>query len=551
MKMLFCLCFFVGLACTVATALPLPELPGTEVTEAGRAQERSALLVEAVNVATPPDNKGWTAPGIEEQLSQDETLIGMGMGAILVPKMTESRLEPDVLVADVNGEKSWVGKAGLRIVVPQGVYTVRLGSGSFKQQMIYRAEVQEGKTTLIEPQWGGLVIQTLSEDGELISEDYEIIALSGGESYGKGFGLTQERLNDTKTWILPPGVYRISRNGEDFGSLVNYVTVQTNSSELTHVELVFENLTGRLVAGGVRSLRNRQLGNSYWNLSMRVGGTASYSTLVTASGSKDDVWNTITDLRFRARYDRYRWFSLTELYGRTNLQWVDQKDKAAELSVVQDFLQFQSAAVYRLRSWVGPYARVNLKTHLWPVYYRHVSEDSLVKVINARSDTVEAFRDENLRMHPRFFPLRVGEGFGLNMQLVSLNALDVSAQSGLAWRQTYLKDVLLPLNKAQTLFGPASNVFEYGWENSVTARLRLWRSLTFDLVGEVFFPNARFSKYQVEQLSADLRLALTRYLEISYQQQLLDRVASGLVDAEGGPRFESLNTFQLRLYLNY
>lgn len=544
---LLSVCFFFAY---MAWAAPLPDLPGSEVTDAERAMQRSESLVQEPE-APRRDSLGWTAPGIEVQLSQDETLIGMGMGAILVPKMTESRLEPEVLVVDNDGEKSWEGHTGLRIVVPQGTYTVRLGSGSFAQQMVYKAEVQEGKTTLVKPGWGGLVIHTLSSDGELISEDYEIFSLADGESYGKGFGLPQERLNDTKTWVLPPGVYRISRNGEDFGSLLNYVTVQANPGELTFVELVFDAIGGDLVAGGVRPQRSRRIGDSYWNIGLRLGGTASYSTLVTASAKESDSWNTITDLRLRARYDRFRWFGLTELYGRVNLQWLDVKNEPAELTVLQDIAQLQTAWVYRLRDWVGPYARVSLKSHLWPVYYKSGQDDSLLVVLGDNGDTLATYQGEKVRTEPRFFPLRVGEGTGLNLQILSTQPLELSAQTGLAWRQYFLHDVLYPQNRSQTHFGYADDIFEFGWENSLTARLRLWRSLTLDLVGEVFLPSARFHRYRVEELTADLRLALTRFLEISYQQTLVDQVASGLKDAEGGPRFESLNTFQLRIYLNY
>ena len=71
-------------ACMAWTA-PLPELPGSEVTDAERAMQRSASLVQEPEAPKRPDSLGWTAPGIEEQLSQDESLIGMGMGAILVP----------------------------------------------------------------------------------------------------------------------------------------------------------------------------------------------------------------------------------------------------------------------------------------------------------------------------------------------------------------------------------------------------------------------------------------------------------------------------------
>ena len=33
-------------------------------------------------------------------------------------------------------------------------------------------------------------------------------------SFGKGRGLTDERLNDIKAWLVPPGMYRIGKPGE-------------------------------------------------------------------------------------------------------------------------------------------------------------------------------------------------------------------------------------------------------------------------------------------------------------------------------------------------
>jgi hypothetical protein len=124
-------------------------------------------------------------------------------------------------------------------------------------------------------------------------------------------------------------------------------------------------------------------------------------------------------------------------------------------------------------------------------------------------------------------------------------------QTGVAARQTYRRGVLISANKDQTVFEPApGDIFDYGWENSLTARFS-WRFFTLDFKGEVFFPKWKIKDYRVEELTADFRLALTRFLELSYQQQLTDRIAAGYEDAEGGERFESLNTVQLRLYLNY
>jgi hypothetical protein len=551
--------FVVILAQTLFAMRP-SELPGTEIMEAELALERSKNLVQTQNVANDIyENKGWTAPSLEEQLNQDETLTGvMGEGAIFVPRFTESRLEPEYIAIKIDTlskkeytGKEWAGKHGIRLVVPVGSYMVIIGSGNMDKKFEYKIEVEEGKTTLIPPDWGGIVINTINEDGEFVSESYEVFAVHNGESYGKGFGVTQERLNDVRTWILQPQVYRITRSGENASSISNYITVQVNPGELSYVELVFEESTGRLIAGGVQKMRFGNSRNSYWTYGMRLGGSASYTTLATVNGQKNYVWNAFGDLRLRMLYNRYKVFWLNELYVRENIQWLNEEQKESQWSVAQDMLQFQSSVVYKLFEWIGPYTRVNAKTHIFPEYYWR-GNTTIYKARGANDDEPVIFYGEKIRISPPFDPLRLGEGVGLNLHSMISSYLDISAQTGFAARQTIRKNILVPVvDRGKTVFIPANeDIRERGLENSLNIRLSLLRFLTMDLVGEVFFQDAKIKNYIVEELSLDLRVALTRFLELSYQQQLIDRVAAGFEEAKG-ERFESLNTIQLRLYVNF
>jgi len=547
--------FVVILAQTLFAMRP-SELPGTEVTDAELALERSRNLVQTQNVAIDIyENKGWTAPSLEEQLNQDETLTGvMGEGAIFVPRFTESRLEPEYIAIKTDTlskkeyiGKEWTGKHGVRLVVPVGSYMVIIGSGNMDKRFEYKVEVEEGKTTLIPPSWGGLVINTINEDGEYISESYEVFAVRNGESYGKGFGVTQERLNDVRTWILQPQIYRITGNGGNASSISNYITVQVNPSELGYVELVLDS-AGRLIAGGVQRMRLGSSKNSHWAYGIRLGGSASYTTLVTANGQKNDTWNAIGDLRMRMLYNRNKVFWLTQLYVRENMQWLNEEQEESQWRIDQDVMQLQSSVVYRFFEWVGPYVRANARTHIFSEYDNAIS---YIKGIDYEDTTVFK-EDKRIRISPPFDPLRLGEGVGLNLHSMFSSLLDISAQSGFAARQTIRRNILVPVDKEiGTVFVSANdNSYDYGWENSLNIRLSLLRFVTLDLVGEVFFPNAKIKDYRVEELSADLRFTLTRFLELSYQQQLTDKVAAGREEAKG-ERFESLNTIQLRLYVNF
>jgi hypothetical protein len=535
-----------------AFAVPPPDLPGIEVTDSEIALEQSKKLVQTQNTESMGlyENKGWTAPNLEEQLNRDETFIGMGKGAIFVPRFTESRLEPEYKAIKIDSlskeyaEREWLGKTGSRLVVPYGKYKVIMGSGSGNNHFEYIVEVKEGKITLIPPAWGGLVINTIDESGEYVSVDYEIFAVSNGESYGKGFGLKQERLNDVRTWILLPQLYRISRSGESVSSISNYITVQVNPGELSHVELVFEDSTGqRLIAGGVHKMRVNISKNSYWTYGLRLGGSASYTTLFTGSEQKSDAWNALGDLRLRMLYNPPKTFWLTEFYTRQNMQWVNEEQKESQWSIAQDLLRLQSSVVYRYLEWLGPYTRINIRTHIFPEYYWINSTDR----IWPRSDTT-LISEEKIRLSSPFDPLRIGEGIGLNLRPIVSNAVDISAQTGFAARQTIRRKLLIP---SDTLFITATdNIYDFGWESSLNIRLSLSRFVTLDLLGEIFLPNARINDCIVEELSADLRIAMTRFLEFSYQWQLNDRIAAGLEEAKK-ERFEHLNTLQLRLYVNF
>ena len=544
----------------IVFAMRPPELPGIEITDSEIALAQSQKLVQELNSEKDDiyENSGWSAPNLETQLSQDETFIGMGQGAIFVPRFTESRLEPEYKAIKMDSlskedeNREWLGKPGLRLVVPFGTYMLVMGSGNADQKIRYEVKVEEGKTTLVPPNWGGLVINTINEDGEFVSENYEIFAVYSGESYGRGFGLTQERLNDIKTWILPPQIYRISRSGENASSILNYITVQANPGELSYVELVFEENTGRLVAGGVHKMRINAARNSYWTYGLRLGGSASYTTLLTADKQKSNTWNALADLRLRALYNRTKLFWLTEFYTRENMQWLREDKKKSQWSVAQDLMQFQSSVVYRFFDWIGPYIRANAKTHVFPEYYWIGDTDSTIYRVNSRGDTIGEFNGERIRTGSSFDPLRIGEGTGLNLLPIVSNAVNISAQTGFAARQTIRNDILISNNRSKTVFVPATdNIYDYGWENSINIRLSFLRFFTLDLLGEVFFPRAKIKNFIIEELSADLRFALTRYLELSYQQQLHDRIAAGMEEAKGEARFESLNTVQLRLYVNF
>jgi len=540
---------------SISYAAPPPDLPGVEIKSSP-----SMLPVTEKKAKAEPENPKEDTPlesgrSIEEQLGRDQTLIGMGQGAIFIPVLTEPRLEPEVQVLR-NGNNVAKGEPGHRILVEPGLYEVKVGSGTLPQKQAFWVEVFEGKTSVIPFQWGALSIMTVDETGLFVSEDYEVYRLEDGESYGKGYGLPQERLKDIRTWILEPGLYKIVRSGEDFASYLNYITVQVNDGLLAEVELVFNSETGDLVSGGVRPGGLKINDNSAWSFQLRMGGAVTYSNTMERQpetgkiGKEDEIVSMLSDIRFLARYDDTKWLGTGEIYSKNNFQWENDNSGAdVPMRSISDDIQLRSTLVRRLNKWVGPYIRGTMKTHLvsedfWP------DDTDSIYVLNTDGDTTEVMYETALQVKPPFFPLEFREGAGVNLELISAFAFEFSSQLGLAWRQTLNNDVLVPYSDSSLVFRPAENFSDYGMETAAQMRIFLGRSISIDLLGEVFFPEAVFSDYRIEEASIDFRWKLFRNFELSYLHELRDaktEAQNQVYDI----RFTSSNSVTLRYFLNF
>jgi hypothetical protein len=530
--------FAALLAWTPAAAGLLEGLPGREVTATPRIAETQA------EGETDEDTIGgvnWLSRPVHLQLSRDPALVTLGKGAVFVPTYSEGRREPEVAVYR-GGNEVATGQTGTRILLDSGTFDVRFGSGPAGRRLRSSVRIEEGHTTTVPPTWGGLIVETLSETGEYISAgeggQYDLIRMDPGTSYGRGQGYTEERLQDIEVWILPPGLYRISRVGEGFNSLRNYITVQVNAGELHTVEAVF-NEAGNLIAGGSKSLDARTRVGQYWKFGLRAGGNASFIRSVDEADASEQNYSFSTDMRLRARYEREDFFGINELFIQNSFA----KNDGEPLIATADYLQLRTTWVRRLNNWIGPYVRGQVTTHLFP---SEVAADtiSIIQATPAGPDTVQYTTDGQFEYQPSFFPLLFAEGAGVNVEWLSRYSLEISTQSGLAARQQFSRGDYLA--RTRTLFERQSSfVYSVGAEAVLNGRLRLSSQFILDLRAEVFAENANPEELQLENLEADLRFFLTRNIEIGYLYQVretLENVAN---------RFPTTHSVSLRLSFNY
>lgn len=524
------LCLMLSAAAFAAPVLDA--LPGDEVVS----EPRAVVSPKSRTVAHPVDSAtglNWIAPPVHEQLARDPVLVTLGKGALFVPTYSEPRREPELVIFDRSGDMVSTGQTGRRVLLDSGTYEVRFGSGVSARRLRTTVRIDEGRTTTVYPDWGGLLVETLNSKGEYVDGQYDLIRMEDWVNYGRGQGFKEERLQDIDVWILEPGLYRISRVGEGYNSLRNYITIQINPGEMHSVEVVFDD-AGNLIAGGVKSLNTRARVGQYWTYGLRAGGNASFTRVIDQANLATQSVLFSTDMRLRARYDRAAFFGITELF----LQNSFLKQGKEPLRPTQDFLQLRSTWVRRLNNWIGPYVRGQASTHLFPA---EVNLDT-VFIVNAM-DTTKVATGGSFEWQPPLYPINLAEGAGVNIEWLSRYELELSTQMGLAARQEISRGDYLA--RATNVYERAPSLYTVGAEGVLNGKVRLSSRFTLDLRAEVFSEDAKIQNFQLENLEADFRFFLTQNIEVGYLFQMNE------ITEDVANRFPRTHAVSLRLSFNY
>ncbi len=528
---------FASWLASAASGAQIGDLPGEDVSSGEVRDSEHRVQAEAPVKRTT----NWLAASVEDQLARERTLIPMGKGAVFIPSYTEPRREPEINITTLGGRPVRTGSTGQRILLDSGNYTVRLGSGTSVQQIPFDVVVEEGHTTVIPPEWGGLLVETLLADGTYIEGQYEVIRMDKWINYGKGRGLTEERVQDIKAWLLPPGMYRISKRGEGFNSLVNYITVQINPGELSQMELIFDKqIGGDIIAGGTKSLSARVKVGSFWTAGLRAGGNVNLTRVTDDAGIRKEAAQVSDDLRMKIQFDNALYLGTTDLLMEDNFS----KERGQRLNVTSDIAQFRTTWIRRLTPWLGPYIRGTVETHLFErkpekdtVIIAHYEDSSGVQVKRTEVDATGKFIVE-----PALDPVTFGEGAGFNVELSSKYYLDAATQLGLAAHQKFTDFSYVSNQQGEYL--KSESTFEIGAEGILTGTLRLGSEMALDLRLEMFAPNANPSRLRLNDLTADFRFFLSRNLEVGYLYQVKQI-------EETKNRFPSSHNISLRLSFNY
>jgi len=505
-----------GLYFAVSGALP-PELPGTELRHedlmtaipqdtATNANEQS--LAGGSGSPFEQEEKTWDAPPLSEQMGGAESFVPIGKGGIFVPRFTASTSEPEVLVLDSLGHTVISGNPGRTFSVEPGLYTVVLGSGAFKQRISRKVTVEEGKTVLVKPDWSGLTIETVDSLGVAFRGQYELTRIDEFDAYGQGYGAHPELGEVVKTWILKPGVYKILGVGESYNSLTGFVTVRLLPGELCRFLLVQDSTDNQILGGGTVDVTPQSKLASVWKYGGSIGGSIKFNaTLDQHLG--DTVTSTdfglISTLWLTYRKQPYEWQTHVRLDEGFNFSGFSVDNLQTD---VDQFL-LNSLFIWRLVSWLGPYANTQLLASFMPVQLLRINTTPYFCPLDG-SGNLSGFdsTSQTFRLKPPFSSVLLNFGAGLNADAINFPFLEAKIRGGFGGSYSYFPDQFqigdtasisnydsLPAaTKAEVgksvilLPVPATSEFGIGPQAAISGLLRLGRVITADGELDVFDP---------------------------------------------------------------
>ena len=447
----------------------------------------------------------WEVPPASIQLEMDQTIVPVGKGAVFCPAMSNPDHAPMYGVLE-NGDIEHEARMGHRIVLTPGVYTVVYGSGTVDQMLRKKVRVEEGATTLIKPDWSGLIVEVMDESRADVREYYELFDLVTGDSYGIGQGVEEGLDEELRTWVLPPGVYKIVKPGDNINAVINFGTIRLLAGELVRATLVMDSDTGNFLGfGHIADVRQVMKRENRWRTRSELSGNALLSYVPTSqAGTEEDASFTATfQWLTDARYENGRhvvpiWSNLEEGLSMSGGKDIHKYTDKAELRLTY---------IYRLSNLFSPYARATIESRLFDT--KHYFEDPQDYArVDAEGDTLEVVKDaEIIHTGNAFSPIYLKQGFGLTSIIIKSIPLNLNVRTGYGARQTFARDAKI-FDTSSNILSPMIDTDITGFEMLVLGDFRIGRYLLFNTEFDILMPDEKRDSWVYDGENR-LRLNLT------------------------------------------
>ena len=457
----------------------------------------------------------WESAPVSTQLEMDDTLVPIGKGAVFCPTLTDSDNEPVYGVLQ-NGNMVQDSRTGHRIPLAPGVYTVVVGSGTLDQLIQKKVRVEEGATSVIKVDWGGLVIDVIDGTRKPVREYYEIFSLDTGDSYGIGQGVEEGMDEKISTWLLPPGRYKIVKTGDNINAVINFGTINIMPGELVHANLVVNEQTGDFLGFGyMTDVRQVSDSGSNWRTRSELSGnTLLHYTPSSETGAETQASFTATfQWLSDARYENGRhiipiWSNLEE-----GLSMEDDK----VLRKYIDKGELRMTYIYRFSDILSPYIRFGAETRFFKTVHRF-EEPTDFRVVNAAGDTTETVTGaKDVKLGSGLRPALFKQGFGITSIIIKTLPVNINLRSGYGIRRTIPGNSNI-FNNETNILSPVLKTNTTGMEFLLLGDLRLGRYIILNSEFDILMPNSKRKTWLYDGENR-LRLNLTSNVSLLFTME--------------------------------
>lgn len=456
----------------------------------------------AATVLGPDPTRSWDD---HPQLRADRTVVPAGMGAAFVPSLGLGDREP--VITALSGRTAQAeGRPGRRMVLAPGAYTLHFGDGAEHQQVRIPIQVAAGRTTVVNPSWGGLEIQVVDPQFVPFRGTYELIRMDTREVVGVGFGADLLLGEKLRAWVLVPGIYKIVQSGGTYRDRTGFSTVRILPGEFVRFVLVQNPETGLFEGAGLADQDPEE--DRTWRLTGVIGGDVIFLRTELEPDVDSDDWtvvaNAFLDISAGLHLDPHVW--VTRLEVEESLTRAD-----GAFSPLKDRIYLHTIYTYAVLPWFGPYVRARLTSHLLPTH-------ETITVPDESTAEADDTREVRLRTAGPFAPMEFIEGAGGNFTVFRSREAELSLRLGLGTSQVVAngQKISRPTDEDPQALILVDNVYIEGVETTAIGQARVTRWITLSTELDALVPfEADKSMVMTWRNQANLRLA--RFASLSYR----------------------------------
>lgn len=467
-----------------------------------------------------------------EAIQKEAEEIHEGFGLLYLPALSKTENEPYFL-AETEGENEEVysGLMGEPLPLPSGKYTIYYGSGQINDRMkMANVEIIPRYKTIIEPDWGCLIIDVIDEDRNYAKVRYEIYDLESGQSFGSGFPAEEEIGEQPVVYVLKPGYYKITINNVSFNTYRDFTTTLIETGEIKKLTIVVETDEDgnplSMVGAGVleESFLQRNLGRL--RFSSAVHGYVNLN-----SDNENDEKTHNTTISLNSQFQNYLIYDYDKFhYSMKNLIEIGtSKSSDQDFRLASDEFDLKNTAIYYFMKNLGIYSRFDINSHFFSSSY-YSSEDFYGTKIDIDGNVVvDSLLVNDIKISSPLFPMVLKEGFGINYRILNQAKAKLSLRAGFGMRQELNNDVyrLSKIenagNKEYREYHEIDSESKTGTEISVVGSFILPWNISYSTNADFLFPFGEEEDYTMEWENV-FNLRLLKYISLDYKLKLIHKM---------------------------